>query len=294
MVVSFWLISVLSAGVALEGLISPKKLMMDLPQPEAEVSSSADSNAFLSVEPESANDPANSTTARDPVTADAADSAQFPAWPLGALVGTCAAGCLAMSRRRAMARMAAVRLRGNRKGRSTTVRAQANPAARSGQPNRKVVIKKPAKSAPAPANSPTASTNSQSSANSKRTYRPLSRPQLSQPARNKPVTAEQATADAISVKRRRPRRRPSIAPKKPAIAGQALISRTTTAQQAIPTTRISKPRPVPHQKRRSTARGAGRQAVVSVVPASESHALDWTNGSLAHQLDVRPQRTASM
>lgn len=36
-----------------------------------------------------------------------------------------------------------------------------------------------------------------------------------------------------------------------------------------------------------------QQPVISVVPASEAHTLDWPEGSLAHQLDVRAKRSLS-
>ncbi|MGB3292014.1 MAG: hypothetical protein WBB01_03360, partial [Phormidesmis sp.] len=111
LVVSFWLVSMVSAGIALEGLISPRKLTTDMPAASVPVTPK---DSFISVEP-SADEIAGQPVNPDPETVFIAPAetrrSSFPAWPLGALVGTCAAGCLVMSRRRAMARMAAARSR---------------------------------------------------------------------------------------------------------------------------------------------------------------------------------------
>ncbi|NJM96881.1 MAG: hypothetical protein HC800_06550 [Phormidesmis sp. RL_2_1] len=83
---------------------------------------------------------------------------------------------------------------------------------------------------------------------------------------------------------------PKHSVRQPAVAiTRVSAARSATQQSVTPNTRVSKPRrPIPD----AASRIASRQAVVSVVPASESHPLDWTNGSLAHRLDIRPQRSA--
>ncbi|MBE9076664.1 hypothetical protein IQ241_05025 [Romeria aff. gracilis LEGE 07310] len=51
--------------------------------------------------------------------------------------------------------------------------------------------------------------------------------------------------------------------------------------------------PPPRRTQANASKNLGPQPVISVVPASESHQLDWPEGSLAHQLDVRVKRSLS-
>jgi hypothetical protein len=278
LVVGFWLLSMAGASLAIEGLVNPRKLNMALPEATVEVTPVAKS-ALINVEQDSDQDgeattaapktAANSKTKGDPASAEAANankdasaetvasSSGFPILTLGALVGTCAAGCLVISRRRAMMRIAAARARGKMR------RAHAK------------------KEAIAPVTSPVAMSAQALNAvgsnavGSNRRRRQRNKRQLatSQPTTNVIVsrpTAQQAAQKSAIQK--------NTAPK--------------PAQKAV-----SKPGQAPSKRqiRRTPSRIASRrQSVVSVLPASESHALDWANGSLAHQMDVRPQRTASM
>lgn len=280
LVVGFWLISMLSASLAWEGMISPKKLTMALPQPNTGITSAANKNSFLRVEQDTDNSVvqnsapirAQRTSATSTTTAD---NANFPKWSIGALVGTCAAGCLGISRRRAMVRIASMRSRGRYK-------AHNNHLAHNHSGNRrtlkKVAIRK----------------------NGKATFRPTGKPQKGRPVTGQPIRNKFAASQSSSTftafksaqsKKRRPRKRAAAMQQKTTVAGNRVLISRSTAQQNASTPHSTSPRPVKHP----VAQGASRrQGVVSVVPASTSHALDWTNGSLAHQLDVRSQHTASM
>jgi len=298
----FWVVSLVSAAVAWEGMISPRILTMDLPQQAVENAPAAGKNSFLSVEqaPESGSSdveqsaPTESANAKDSAT-NAADSAGgFPTWPLGALVGTCAAGCLAISRRRAMVRLAATRSKGKRRVRpnaapqashkktSPLVSSSKMGRSKAGRPLKVVATRKPKRSVPR--------------------IQPKGQPNKGQPARLNPVAVhadgQSSVRGLVKPKKRRQRRRLATAQSvpRPAAGAPVLASRTSASRpdlqrsQAAPTAqnRLQK-------RRKPSVRSLKRnQSVVSVVPASESNALDWRNGSLAHQLDVRPQRTASM
>ncbi|NJM96880.1 MAG: hypothetical protein HC800_06545 [Phormidesmis sp. RL_2_1] len=158
MVIGFWLVSMLGAAMAIEGLISPKRLTMDLPEPTSATTPAANTDSFLVVEQSSdaieangivaegtqadapASAPASAGGAAEPTASDS----HFPAWSLGVMVGTCAAGCLVMSRRRAMARMALARAR----GRVRKVRTSTDVAEHSQPPRKKVSAQPPAKVVP--------------------------------------------------------------------------------------------------------------------------------------------------
>ena len=88
--------------------------------------------------------------------------------------------------------------------------------------------------------------------------------------------------------------RPQLKPNYPqgqvmAVSGQGSIRQVTP-------TRAAKPAPsqrVSFQVGQETSaqNGSSVQPQVSVIPAHESHALDWKDGSLAHKLDVRQNRS---
>ena len=273
LVVGLWLVSALSAVVALEGLISPSKLKQALPEPAAEVSPVAKADSFIDVE-----------QGADGLTADEADSdrvgavegisetmpeevpvsdSRFPVWPLVMLVGSCAAGCVVISRRRAMLRMAAARPRnrGRKLPGAKTLKANARIKASNSKPIRRT-------GANVHANGLVSLVKS--AANS--AHRPEQR----------------FDKNSVRIKKRRKRKRSAAqqASTKGSNGTRVLASRSN-AQQAAPKTRVSKP-DKPQRALRKVSRSAKRrQAVVSVVPANQSHRLDWTEGSLAHDMDVR-------
>ncbi len=293
LVAGLWLVSILGAAVALEGMISPRRLTMELPEPKAEITSVA-KDSFINIE-QGTDDMASADTETAPsaagssTVANAENDSNFPAWSVGALVGTCAAGCLAISRQRARVRLAAARSRsvsrGESRGQVRKVRFDAEAPGRSNKPAQKGAIHKSVKTAtPRTAAHPAQARGSQSPAvrltkAAQKIAKPAAIPAV-RPAAHSPASQGKP-------KKRRPQR-VMAAPPKSTAAGRVLVSRST-AQQAAPTSRVSRPQPV----KRVAAQAVSRQSVVSVVPASEAHPLDWTEGSLAHKMDVRPQRSVS-
>ena len=280
LVVGFWLVSMVSAGIALEGLISPRRLTMDMPV--ASSAPVAPEDSFISVEPsadEIADQAANPDSQGIFIAPPETSRSNFPAWPLGALVGTCAAGCLVMSRRRAMARMSAARsrstLRNESRGRGRKVRLSSDRAGHSAEFVRKLsdrkVVQVPI------ASGPTASQPAFGKSTASR-----STPGVH--AATKPLAPKISHARKPPHRRQRSSQQPTLP--KPVARSRVLASQTV--QQAAPVSRVSKP----NSGRRLSFQVANRQTVVTVVPANEAHPLDWDSGSLAHERDVRPQRSA--
>ena len=144
LVVGLWLVSALSAVVAIEGLVSPSKLTKDLPEPAVEVAPVAKANSFIDVEQgaEGITEDGNATAETEPPADEAvAANSRLPVWPLVTLVGSCAAGCVVISRRRAMLRIAAARAKG--KGRKPQIAKTQNTPVRlkasNSQPTRRTV-----------------------------------------------------------------------------------------------------------------------------------------------------------
>lgn len=277
LVVGFWLVSMVSAGMALEGLISPKKLTMDMPVATEPVTPK---DAFIDVE-QSADEVAGGTTRKKATAAEPAGTrrSDFPAWPLSALVGTCAAGCLVMSRRRAMARLAVARsrstLRNESRGKVRKMRLSADAAGQSSAAVKKGSDRKAVQVT-------TAGKPAAGQAVSSKV--PASRPAVARSAAVQP--AAKPLAPKVSQTKKRRQRSPQPTLPQPAIRSRVFASQAM--QQAAPTPRVAKPNP----HKGLSFQVASRQPVVSVVPANEAHPLDWKDGSLAHQLDVRPQRSA--
>ena len=300
LVAGLWLVSILGAAVALEGMISPRRLTMELPEPKAEITSVA-KDSFINIEQgtdeiasadtETAPSAAGSSSAGSSLVANAENDSNFPAWSVGALVGTCAAGCLSISRQRARVRLAAARSRsvsrGESRGKVRKVRFDAEAPNRSSKPAQPGAVHKSVKTA-----TPRTAAHSAKTRGSQSPVVRLTKAaqKIAKPAATSAVRpAAHGPATQGKPKKRRPRpQRVMAAPPKSSAAGRVLVSRST-AQQAAPTSRVSKPQPV----KRVAAQAVGRQSVVSVVPASEAHPLDWTEGSLAHKMDVRPQRSVS-
>ncbi|PZO48233.1 MAG: hypothetical protein DCF15_18150 [Phormidesmis priestleyi] len=305
LVAGFWLVSVASAGMAFDGLISPKKLTMALPEPALDTAANTPARSFLNVELGDADigstqvDPPTAEAVAAPKTTATSTQSDFPVWPLGLLVGTCATGCLVMSRRRAMARLAAVRSR-------QATRRDANGQVRKPHFASQLSSKTPAARLAATKIAGAKATGAQSPglkmASVKAPMKTAAKVSASvKSSASKPSGGRSGFSSMVKNRRQR-HRRPAVSV--PAIAGtQVLVSRSAaqkaTAQRMTPQKATAKktsassatqfsPRPI----KRAPSQIASRPSVVSVVPASESHVLDWTNGSLAHQLDVRPQRSA--
>jgi hypothetical protein len=333
LVVGFWILSLAGASLAIEGLVNPRKLNMALPEAAVEVTPVASKSALINVEQDTEATTAEATAAnttaakRETGPASAATAAQsaaqsnpgapaerasrsssVPILTLGALVGTCAAGCLVISRRRAMMRIAAARARGRmrRANAANVVNTKADVIAPIGKtnlskPGQKIVARK---APPAKTNRPLVAKLAMAATSLATTSLAAAKPVASS------ARALSARPTAAHPKKRRQRTHPSAVNQssvsQPSVSqsvasGDRVIVSRSTAQQAA---QNAAPKAAPktggasskrHIRRRTPSRIASRrQAVVSVMPANESHALDWANGSLAHQMDVRPQRTASM
>ncbi len=277
LVVGLWLVSALSAVVAIEGLINPSKLTEDLPEPAGEVAPVAKANSFIDVEQgaEGITDDGKEIEKSEPNASEVvASNSQFPVWPLVTLVGSCAAGCVVISRRRAMLRIAAARTR-NRGRKLPSAKTQIAPTrlkASNHNPTRR------APSAPRVLTPVTALKSKARLAVGKAGDK------------NKEKAREKAMEKTVSTtlgKKRRQRKRSSShqAAAKPAGKSRVLISRST-AQQAAPQSKVSQPGSSPRARQKVT-RLVRRQPVVSVVPAEHANRLDWAEGSLAHDLDKR-------
>ncbi|MEL6777084.1 MAG: hypothetical protein AAFO06_07495 [Cyanobacteria bacterium J06597_16] len=332
LVVGLWIVSAMGASLAWKGMISPRKLMMELPQPvSTETDTAANTNTFLKVEQDT---PQGQTTASgteaeqtSEPTINVADNSGLPMWPIGALVGTCAAGCLAISRRRAMVRMTAGRVRSKRKVRASMEIATGKP--KQAKSMQRSSVRKTVKATPRQAEklqtakmqktsrlkrvigtsqkAPHKSVKSKASQSVRaKAGQPKER---NQPRERKlsvlPSSSQAAVRGAIRPKKRRQRRKSGAAPLKPVAAGgRVLASRSNaqtreqpqqkTARKTANRNTASQGRQPQRRPIRSQRQAGGGQSIVSVVPANASHALDWTHGSLAHQMDVRPPRTASM
>lgn len=332
LVVGLWIVSAMGASLAWKGMISPRKLMMELPQPvRTETDTAANTNTFLKVEQdapqgETTESGAEAEQTSEP-TINVADNSGLPMWPIGALVGTCAAGCLAISRRRAMVRMTDGRVRSKRKVRASVEIAAGKPKqAKSMQRTSvrktvKATLRHAEKLQPAKmqkTNRLKRVTGTSQKAPHKSVQSKAPQPvrakavqprERSQPRERKlsvlPSSSQTAVRGAIRPKKRRQRRKSGAAPLKPvAASGRVLASRSNaqireqpqrkTARKTANRNAASQGRQLQRRPIRSQRQAGGGQPVVSVVPANASHALDWTHGSLAHQMDVRPPRTASM
>ena len=297
LLVGFWLFSMVVGAVAVEGMVSPRKLRMALPEATVETTAVTNKNALIKVEQDSEDSAVGIAEDSDTTQSNASSSeagsisgaaAQkranrsdgLPVLPLTAMVGTCAAGCLVISRRRAMARMAAAR------SRSRVRKVQANADASVSKPEQSKQQSK-----------------QQSKPGQKVAARKIAKPKVERSSGDKPAIAK-SPASALGLKpaaarlNKRRQRSQRAASSQPAASSKRVLVSRFAARPAAPAQQvssISKARQASGKAKRKSARLATRhQGIVSVVPASESHALDWTNGSLAHQMDVRPSRTASM
>ena len=274
LVLGFWLLSMGIGALSLNGMLSPRKLRMAMPEPPAaEVKDTRSS--LLNVE-QAAGDDTN--VEGDAIALDsgaASEGSNFPVLPIVALVGSCAIGSLIISRRRAMVRLAAARAKGRvRKSRPANGVA-VHPTTHSKVRSTPTLIKSSVKS--------TGAKGRKGKGNGVLSFKAASE-------------KSSAAVRSLKPKKRRQRTKPLSTTAQTSGRNRVLASRTnvqkTSAQKTVksarPQTRVSR-----SVARRAASGQAGRrQPIVSVVPANESHALDWPNSSLAHQMDIRQQRSA--
>lgn len=227
LVVGLWLVSALSAVVAAERLVSPSKLTKDLPEPVVEVAPVAKTNSFIDVEQGAEGITADSTEpeAAQSAASEVVANSRLPIWPLVTLVGSCAAGCVVISRRRAMLRIAAVRASGkSRKPQTDRIRnAPIRLKAANSQPIRRAAV--PAVGTPTPVTA------------LKSTARLVDKTR--EQGRSK--TADRMTSIPEKKRKQRQRLSPQQTAIKPSGKSRILASRSN-AQQAAPQSRISQPK----------------------------------------------------
>lgn len=266
LLLGFWAISLVGGALALEGMLSPRRLTMDLPEAVVEPEP-VRTSSLISIS-QSSDEIAGDATAQpvsEEVSPVAVESASgLPVLPLVGFVGACAAGCLVMSRRRAMARLSSARA----KGRVRKVRARTGTPVKAGV--KKPVVKKPVVRQPvmAAVRSGAQKSGAQKSGLQKAGI---------------PKTVEKVAVASAAPRQKKRRQRPrKAAGVRPAAVGTSVVASRATAQRGI-----AKPQGGKRTTRRSMRAASRRQPMVSVVPAGEANALDWPQGSLAHQLDVR-------
>ena len=285
LLIGFWLVSMIGGTLALEGMLSPKKLTMALPEDTVEVEATPDQQVQVSQTSDEIAGEATADSTELPVVNEAAGSS-FPVLPLATFVGACAAGCLVMSRRRAMMRHSAARAKGRVRKRSRTGATAGSAHSVTGQQSSQRLVRKPAKSAIKATASSGASSTSASRMKTAATKSSATKPSAPKsPATKSPAKA--ASTSVLRPKKRRQRTRKAAHKSAPNASGSRVLASRATAQKASA-------QPAEGSKkssRRASARSASRhQPVVSVVPAGESNALDWNQPSLAHQMDVRHRK----
>ncbi|MEL6351419.1 MAG: hypothetical protein AAFR58_06620 [Cyanobacteria bacterium J06627_28] len=271
LLLGFWAISLVGGALALEGMLSPRRLTMDLPEAVVEPEPMRTSS-LISIS-QSSDEIAGDATAQpvsEEVSSVAVESASgLPVLPLVGFVGACAAGCLVMSRRRAMARLSSARA----KGRVRKVRTRTGTPVKAGV--KKPVVKKPVVRQPVMA-------AVRSGAQKPGTQKSGAQKSGLQKA-GIPKTVEKVAVASAAPRQKKRRQRPrKAAGVRPAAVGTSVVASRATAQRVI-----AKPQGGKRTTRRSMRAASRRQPMVSVVPAGEANALDWPQGSLAHQLDVR-------
>ncbi|MEO0886982.1 MAG: hypothetical protein AAFY54_13840 [Cyanobacteria bacterium J06648_10] len=282
LVLGFWLLSMGVGTLALNGMLSPRKLRMAVPEPPATEAEDTRSS-LLNVEQAAGEEAIEGDAAGDAIAFEsgaASDGSNFPLLPITALVGSCAMGSLIISRRRAMARLAAARAKGRvRKGRpvsSAAVHSTAHSKVRSAPASLKSSVKSPVKNAGARGTAAKGQKGTGKAGGF--SFKAASE-------------KSSAAVRSLKPKKRRQRSKPLPTAAQASVRNRVLASRTNAqknVKSARPQTRVMR-----SQARRAAAKQAGRrQPIVSVVPANESHALDWPNSSLAHQMDIRQQRSA--
>ncbi len=285
LVLGFWIFSMGIGTLALGGMLSPRKLTTALPEPTVDVPVA---NASQLAETPAAIDTNESGESTAVENADAAsttatttgatnNSGLTLALPMFLLVSACAVGCFIISRRRAM-KMIAARARVRKARGGLTINTTARPKA----------VASKASSSKANGRKVVSARETVSTADSVRPVRKALVHKLTLEPRHSP--------SELRAKKRR--RHSKIAPPvRTAANGRKLLaSRATALRSGVPSgqaqTRFRKGAIRAASRRRHPMRSPSDLPVVSVVPANESHALDWHEESLAHQMDVRPHRSA--
>lgn len=276
LLLGFWAISLVGGALALEGMLSPRRLTMDLPEAVVEPEP-VRTSSLISIS-QSSDEIAGDATAQpvsEEVSPVAVESASgLPVLPLVGFVGACAAGCLVMSRRRAMARLSSARA----KGRVRKVRARTGTPVKAGV--KKPVVKKPVVRQPVMA---AVRSGAQKPGTQKSGAQKSGAQKSGLQKAGIPKTVEKVAVASAAPRQKKRRQRPrKAAGVRPAAVGTSVVASRATAQRVI-----AKPQGGKRTTRRSMRAASRRQPMVSVVPAGEANALDWPQGSLAHQLDVR-------
>lgn len=294
LVAGLWLFSLLTSAAAIQGLIKPGSLMQALPETTVEAPKVATSSLInvvegdLDAEGEPAVSESEAVEEAAPEVVDSeAQGGSFPVLPLIMVTGAGAAGCLVLARRRAIARVMKAKskqVKSKPRVRRKPVRADAVRPIETVQSLKRV--RKPTASVEASRQAPKA--NVRTAAADKE----LNRAQKRRQRNRRTSTAQSAPISRASATKANNRKQKPLPTRKVKQSGNNQNS-SHTQMSRNKTQRSSPTHPARARRvRRTASRTARNQAVVSVVPASESHALDWTNGSLAHQMDVR--KTASM
>ena len=295
LVLGFWIFSMGIGTLALGGMLSPRKLTTALPESTVDASvagssQSADTLTAAEATSESATvedaDVENSSAAGPNQTNS---SGLALALPMFLLVSACAVGCFAISRQRAM-KMASARARVRKARGSLTITTAASPRAGSSKASRlKANGSRP---------------SGRKLVGTADSVRPVRKAPVRQPTlelRHKTLELRNRTPELRSKKRRQRSKTALLAQtaaKPTANGGKVLVSRATAvragaqSRQAQTQLRKGAIRAASRRRRPMEPNSASQTSIVSVVPASESHALDWREGSLAHQMDIRPHRSA--
>ncbi|MBE9061778.1 hypothetical protein [cf. Phormidesmis sp. LEGE 11477] len=304
LVLGFWIFSMGIGTLALGGMLSPRRLTRALPEPTTNtpVASSNRSADTLNSDSAALAEAGDAAAVENTGSTDtnAANGSQLPlALPLVLLVSACAVGCFVISRRRAM-KMAAARAR-VRKGsgslKISTATSSASPSragagktnrnkaegrvgitAASVRPVRKASIRTLTKAIP------TVKTAAKAAKTSAKKPASISFPKFSNLS---------ATSPSQRRSRSKTGRAARAAVRSAGKNNQVLASRATAVRSSARSQQAHSQQ-ARTLLRKNTIRAASRrqQPMVSVVPASESHTLDWREASLAHQMDVRPHRSA--
>lgn len=296
LVLGFWLFSMAVGSLALSGMLSPRKLTQALPEPPVIESTQSEKSAIRveKAEEEKAIEGETPTVVvgSDNASALTADSgSSFPIVPLSVLVGSCAAGSLLISRRRALMQMSAARAQRHTKGKSPTKSSVRKSPARS-QIARSQTIRNQG------ATAETSGTNKGIS-HKKRRQR-VRRNAAATAGRSKAnqqprVLASRTNAQQLSSTQTTTQKSGTRKDRLAKAVKQKVGHKRSTSARAQ-ANRVQAKRATKGARRRASQASmrvaSRRQPIVSVVPASESHALDWRQGSLAHQMDVRSQRRA--
>ena len=294
LVLGFWLFSMMVGSLALGGMLSPRRLTQALPEP-AVAENSQPERSSINVE-KAADELAleggvlaeAEATAEEGVVTAADSSASFPVVPVVVLVSSCAAGSLLISRRRAAMRLSAARAKGRARQVRQPQKGQSlkRNAARGGQPDtaKTVVSKAVVAQAAAP---------KKRRHRAKRNTRPVQKPGQNARVLISRADAQLSNGQGVASRKAGSHQNKTVANAKQKLRQKPSQKKSLSARAQANRMQSKKAaRGAKRHSRVSMRAASRRQPVVSVVPASERHALDWSQGSLAHQMDVRHQQRA--